>query len=1072
MALMVASWLVSIASISIHASWPSIVVGILVLSALSMSHQQGWLLRALVLLSLALPLRNMGTREPDAVTSQAAATPSPETIRQDNLVVRRLVDNEETLLDLNNRFTLLGSGLRDLRLPGPTPDAEDVFGNSVDVVDLLQPQAAGPAKVFSAKSHAWPVSSVSTKTDTINLWRPLLDQIAYLEQVKLELMRGTHPNDDRWRFLSTARFRALAFMKSGEWRSLDGEIAVTWNRTKHPDSSTGPWKITHWETSHLHWRASPRPLFTEALDKVIRSTGAVSKLRRSQHYEATVRHYRQGMQQLPHPYFAPISANQKEGIAIVDVNNDGLDDIYITLRIGKNMLLVNQGDGTFLEQGASYKLDLPGHTTCSLFADFDNDGDQDVILGRSLLKTSYLENRDGVFHQHPIPPFMPMAVISMAAADYNMDGLLDVYICTYRPAAPMSASPAGGVAQGKDDDFDWPDEFFDADLARKYKRRESEHRQRKGGSVLDQLGPPNVLLVNRGNGQFEPARENPTVGIWRNSLQATWADYNMDGRPDLYIANDWGLDVLFQNDASGGFTDVTQQAGLTAYGYAMGATWGDYDNDGLEDLYVSNMYSEAGRRITDCIPGLDTMFTESAAGNWLYRQGDNGKFTQVAGMRSPSMTVMNAGWSWGGGFADFDNDTFLDLYVLSGYFTAPKELASGLDLESNLWRTMVRTDPELSRSSFRSSPEWKRTSAPENLGAMIDARLAGVDRNGDSVRVHSLNGSERNHYFSNHAGGSFGDVSALSGLDNQADSRGFAVLDYDRDGWQDVVLVNANQPLFNLYHNEMEQAGLSGGMIAIRFIGGNQQGNPSDTFTCRDGFGARVKVDLGREELVREHRCGEGWSIQNSSTMLVGIGSHPEVVSLTVTWPSGRTSITRNIPEGTLLKVYENPDESTSPDSVERSVYRTHVPPWKQPPRQRLAFPVAKADTAARTGFQLRVYTTFSSSSMAYTEQLPRLKYVREILGPEGVDFIAVPVDPEDGTQQLAQYAEKYRPSTRLMGVAQKQRLEAAAAFARIFGTPPPLPSSVITDGAGQILAIQEGMPGISMLRRQLRRDP
>ncbi len=160
MALMVASWLVSIASISIHASWPSIVVGILVLSALSMSHQQGWLLRALVLLSLALPLRNMGTREPDAVTSQAAATPSPETIRQDNLVVRRLVDNEETLLDLNNRFTLLGSGLRDLRLPGPTPDAEDVFGNSVDVVDLLQPQAAGPAKVFSAKSHAWPVSSV------------------------------------------------------------------------------------------------------------------------------------------------------------------------------------------------------------------------------------------------------------------------------------------------------------------------------------------------------------------------------------------------------------------------------------------------------------------------------------------------------------------------------------------------------------------------------------------------------------------------------------------------------------------------------------------------------------------------------------------------------------------------------------------------------------------------------------------------------------------------------------------------------------------------------------------------
>ena len=97
------------------------------------------------------------------------------------------------------------------------------------------------------------------------------------------------------------------------------------------------------------------------------------------------------------------------------------------------------------------------------------------------------------------------------------------------------------------------------------------------------------------------------------------------------------------------------------------------------------------------------------------------------------MTVMNAGWSWGGCFADFDNDGFLDLYVLSGYFTAPKELSSDLDLESNLWRTMVRTDENLSRPSFRFSPEWKRTPPPDNLGPEIDARLAGVERQGDKV---------------------------------------------------------------------------------------------------------------------------------------------------------------------------------------------------------------------------------------------------------------------------------------------------------------------------------------------------
>ena len=874
------------------------------------------------------------------------------------------------------------------------------------------------------------------------------------------------------RYEAKGGFEALARMKSDQWRSFEGRMELTWEHSRTDDGAAGGWQITGWKTTEMHWRASPRRLFVEALDTAMHESQEASMLRRSLHYEATVKHYRDGTKQLPHPYFAPISANQKEGIAVADVNGDGFDDIYITMRLGKNMLLVNQGDGTFLEQAASFKLDLPGHTPCALFADFDNDGDQDVILGRSLLKTSYLENRQGVFYQHPIPKFMPMAALSMSAADYNMDGLLDVYICTYRPAAPAGASPAGGVAQSKDGDFDWPDEFFDINLAREYRRRVSEHRKRKGGTVLDQLGPPNVLLVNRGGGRFEPAPENDTVGIWRNSMQATWGDYNRDGRPDLYIANDWGLDVLFRNDGSGGFTDVTTQAGVTAYGYAMGASWGDYDNDGQDDLYVSNMYSEPGRRITKQIPGLEKMFIESAAGNWLYHQVANGKFEQVAGLMPPSMTVMKAGWSWGGCFADFDNDSFLDLYVLNGYFTAPKEHSSGLDLESNLWRTMVRTDENLSRPSFRFSPEWKRTSAPDSHGPMIDARLAGVERQGDKVFVHSLNGNERNRYFANHAGRSFSDISALSGLDNPADSRGFAILDYDRDGWQDIALVNANQPLFNLYHNEMGTTGLSGGVIAIRFVGGNRQASPSKGFGCRDGYGARIVVDLGNEKITREHRCGDGWSTQNSPTMMVGIGSHTNVVSLTVKWPSGRTTTTQGVPEGTLLTVYENPEDGPTNDPVERTTYRVKASERRMAPINREVFPIAAVDSSAKPGARLRVYTTFSTSNQPYKENLPRLRHVRAELGPEGVDIIAVPIDDTDDNQKLADYNREYRPSTRLIRIAVSQRAGAAAAFAKVFGAEPPLPSSVITDSSGHVLATQPGVPGISALRKMLRRDP
>ena len=80
-------------------------------------------------------------------------------------------------------------------------------------------------------------------------------------------------------------------------------------------------------------------------------------------------------------------------------------------------------------------------------------------------------NLDGKFYQYPSPPYFPMAVISMAAADYNRDGLLDVYLCTYRPAAPVGASPAGGVAQVEEGSFDWPDEFLSPERAREFRQR-------------------------------------------------------------------------------------------------------------------------------------------------------------------------------------------------------------------------------------------------------------------------------------------------------------------------------------------------------------------------------------------------------------------------------------------------------------------------------------------------------------------------------------------------------------------------------------------------------------------------
>ena len=97
---------------------------------------------------------------------------------------------------------------------------------------------------------------------------------------------------------------------------------------------------------------------------------------------------------------------------------------------------------------------------------------------------------------------------------------------------------------------------------------------------------------------------------------------------------------------------------------------------------------------------------------------------------------------------------------------------------------------------------------------------------------------------------------------------------------------------------------------------------------------------------------------------------------------------------------------------------------------------------------------------------------MRAELGPEGVDIIAVPIDDTDDNQKLADYNREYRPSTRLIRIAVSQRAGAAAAFTKVFGAEPPLPSSVITDSSGHVLATQPGVPGISALRKMMREDP
>jgi hypothetical protein len=129
---------------------------------------------------------------------------------------------------------------------------------------------------------------------------------------------------------------------------------------------------------------------------------------------------------------------------------------------------------------------------------------------------------------------------------------------------------------------------------------------------------------------------------------------------------------MIRNDGDGTFTDVTQEMGFRELGLGMGVAWGDYDRDGRQDLYVSNMYSSAGSRITRQLRYLDRRFSQIAQGSYLYRN-EGEKFRMVSGHGSPHATVAQTGWSWGSQFVDLDNDSFLDVVVLNGYYTVPSE---------------------------------------------------------------------------------------------------------------------------------------------------------------------------------------------------------------------------------------------------------------------------------------------------------------------------------------------------------------------------------------------------------------
>lgn len=549
----------------------------------------------------------------------------------------------------------------------PTALTRNLFADEVAIVDL-EPIATTNhiVPMQGIQAQRWEVApAVQLRRGDIQLWRPLLATIRSCDHAEFHVETGHFLDAQEQTYQARLRFDALAATQDGKRAQIRAGLTIAWRQ--QPDST---WKIYRWQSEELEILIRSGSLFAEVLDQALPRAEDRARARFSRHAALVRQSFIDSAFIGPHRYFTRQAFDRHPGISVVDIDADGHDDIYVSVRRGRNMLWHNNGEGTFRECAADYGLDIEHHTAAALFADFDNDGDQDVFLGRTLVPSLYLVNEGGRFVARDLgPDTLPALVASISAADYDADGLLDVYFSTYAARMlleevnnSLRAEPMGGgeILAG----------FLPVGLSRKLYRLS---RNRIDDLFRDAPGPPNILLRNLGGGRFESASatqsQDAHEAIWRNTLQATWADYDLDGDPDLYLANDFAANNLLRNDG-GAFSDITVASGVADPGFGMGASWGDYDADGRQDLYVTNMYSSAGRRVMAAVGRMGAAFAPLARGNSLLRNGSDG-FTRVA----DDLPVEDGGWGWGSQFVDIDNDGDLDIYVPNGYYTAPQEAA-------------------------------------------------------------------------------------------------------------------------------------------------------------------------------------------------------------------------------------------------------------------------------------------------------------------------------------------------------------------------------------------------------------
>lgn len=633
-----------------------------------------------------------------------------------------------------------------------------------------------------------------------------------------------------------------------------------------------------------------------------------------------------------------------QGLAIGDVNQDGLDDLYICQPHGlPNLLLIQNPDGTVESIGPQSEVDILDDSRAALMVDIDNDGDQDIVVTTEQSLVLMSNKGKGEFQlEHELA--IGHSGHSVTAADYDQDGDLDLYICKY------------DSVKNYRDLITIPDAFENADS-----------------------GGRNILLRNDEGWNFVDVTSQVGFRVAENSRysrSAVWVDYDLDGDQDLYVANEWSSDQLFEND-KGWFSDVAKSLNMLQPAQHRSVCTGEFNHDGKPDFFVATdaplMAYQAltdNKSVKDLSEQKQAIVGESQIWFSQKQKDEEGPIEGFESffLRAPIFAAQTA---YSSVAADINNDGLDDVIVTNGHLTRN----SSEDLGGMLYAHMVDDES--------SNPE------PTNDGYVTHSELENdvleLTRAG-----HSLFGNQRNRCYLSIGKLGFANFSSASGVDFLEDARAVATTDWDDDGDVDVVMTSRNGPRMRILLNQNRS---ENNFLQFKLVGSSSN---------LDAIGSRVELFVeGRSApLVKFVSAGSGNLSQSSKRLFFGLGKLSQIQKAVVTWPDGQQQTFTELVANTRYTVTEGQQQL-----AERS-------------SERFQLKTAGSNLAGTVTLPNRDVATFSPSTFLPNLEFQNEQKVFQAISPLNDSYTTVVFFGEDNhsraiADQINTHASEFKPGKR-----------------------------------------------------------